>query len=257
MPQIFLSYASQDRPRAKAFAEALLDKGWSVFWDRTIPPGRIFDQVIGEALAQAECVVVLWSKESVASNWVKDEISEASERGMLVPALIDDVALPLGFRRLQAARIVGWPHNHDANEFEQLVQSIDRIVLKKADGSAPPPLPRREPVVNVDVASVGTAAPVVTTAPIYATAPVFTAAPMATHIAATHVVAPPPPPAQTGTIETVGKLVGIVLGFAVLGFAAGAFVAGMAGDSDVAGTAAAIPVWILGIVLAVRAWRRR
>jgi hypothetical protein len=234
MPQIFLSYASQDRPRAKAFAEALLDRGWSVFWDRTIPPGRVFDQVIGEALAQAECVVVLWSKASVASNWVKDEISDASERGTLIPALIDDVALPLGFRRLQAARIIGWPDKHDANEFEQLVQSVDRLVMKGASPAAPSPPPQhREVAVNVAVAG-----------------------PSATHITATHVIAPPPPPLPR-TAGAAGKAVGILLLFVGLGFAAGMIASTAANDSDPAGFAAAIPVWVLGIVLSVRMWLRR
>jgi len=108
MADIFVSYASADRDRAKAFAEALATRGWSVWWDRTIPPGRQFDEVIEEELAAAGCVIVLWSKASVASSWVKTEAADARDRRILVPVLIEDVRIPLEFRRLQAADLTQW-----------------------------------------------------------------------------------------------------------------------------------------------------
>jgi hypothetical protein len=40
MSDIFMSYASEDRPRGEEFARALEGQGWSVFWDRAIPIGR-------------------------------------------------------------------------------------------------------------------------------------------------------------------------------------------------------------------------
>jgi hypothetical protein len=135
MAQVFLSYAKQDRQTAIALAEALKGRGWTVFWDRTIPPGKMFDQVIGEALRAAGCVVVLWSRASVESSWVKEEAEDAAQRSILIPALIDDVPLPLGFRRLQAARLVGWPGSHDANEFDQLTESIAALLGTTASSS--------------------------------------------------------------------------------------------------------------------------
>src|SRR5215831_1084220 len=108
MADIFISYASADRDRARALAETLATQGWSVWWDRTIPPGRQFDEVIEEELAAAGCVVVLWSKTSVASSWVKTEAADARDRKILVPVLIEDVKLPLEFRRMQAADLSQW-----------------------------------------------------------------------------------------------------------------------------------------------------
>jgi len=108
MADVFISYASADRDRARILAEALATQGWSVWWDRTIPPGRQFDEVIEEELAAAGCVVVLWSKASVASSWVKTEAADARDRRILVPVLIEDVKLPLEFRRMQAADLSQW-----------------------------------------------------------------------------------------------------------------------------------------------------
>lgn len=135
MAQIFISYASGDRERAKALAEVLSGRGWTVFWDRTVPPGRVFDEVIAEALQAAKCVVVMWSRASVDSRWVKEEADDGAQRRILIPALIDEVPLPLGFRRLQAARLVGWPVSHDAHEFDQLVESIRRCLAEEAPRS--------------------------------------------------------------------------------------------------------------------------
>jgi len=98
MNDIFLSYQSKDRPRAKIIAEALEHHGYSVWWDQIIPPGRTFAQVIEEKLDAAKCVIVLWSKESVGSEWVKNEAREGNQRGILIPILIDDVKIPFEFR---------------------------------------------------------------------------------------------------------------------------------------------------------------
>ena len=85
MSDIFISYASEDRDRAKALAEALKAQGWSVWWDPDIPAGGTFDDVIEEALGKAKCTIVLWSRHSVGSRWVRTEAAEGAERGILVP----------------------------------------------------------------------------------------------------------------------------------------------------------------------------
>jgi S1-C subfamily serine protease len=64
--------------------------------------GQLFERKIDEALDNAKCVVVLWSTASAASHWVLDEAGEGMARGILVPALLDDVEIPLGFRQVHA-----------------------------------------------------------------------------------------------------------------------------------------------------------
>lgn len=144
MSDVFLSYANADRERAAAVAEALGLRGYSVWWDRTIPPGRVFDEVIQEALSAAGCVVVLWSRTSASSNWVKTEAAEGASRRLLVPAVIDDVLIPIEFRRIQAANLRDWTGDLSDPEFEGLVQSVERL-SRSAGQAAPPRLDHRAP----------------------------------------------------------------------------------------------------------------
>jgi hypothetical protein len=139
MSDIFVSYSSADRERAAVLARALEGRGWSVWWDRTIPPGREYDEVIEEALAEARCVVVLWSKASAASSWVKNEASEAMSKKALIPALIEDqVKIPFEFRRIQAADLSRWQGDATLPEF---VQFCDAIAAEIEGGAARPPAP--------------------------------------------------------------------------------------------------------------------
>ena len=135
---VFISYAKGDRARAAELASALEANGWSVWWDRDIPPGRTFDEVIEEALTQTRSVVVLWSAESVKSRWVRTEASAAAERGTLVPALIEPVTIPLEFRRLEAADLTVWHGDRNHPEFQQLVETLAGLIQADARRVATP-----------------------------------------------------------------------------------------------------------------------
>ncbi len=141
MSDIFISYASGDREHAKMLAETLVRRGWSVWWDRTIPPGQEYDKVIESALDSAKCVVVLWSTASVASSWVKTEAAEAMRRKILVPALIDHLTIPLEFRRLQAADLSHWRGDPDHAEWKKFLDSIAATIQEPLPPLPPPPAP--------------------------------------------------------------------------------------------------------------------
>ncbi|NIM11020.1 MAG: TIR domain-containing protein [Candidatus Aminicenantes bacterium] len=142
MSDIFISYAHSDRERAQNLAKALKKQGWSVWWDRQIPPGKTFDDVIEEALDAAKCIIVLWSKDSVTSEWVKAEAAEGKKRKILIPILIDDVKIPLEFRRTHAVRLEDWGGTLTHKEFDSLLEAVtailDEPVIQKISPSPEP-----------------------------------------------------------------------------------------------------------------------
>jgi len=137
MSDIFISYKREDRPVAHMIRQRLKKLGFSVWWDRKIPCGKSFDQVIQEALAEAACVIVLWSRRSIASDWVKDEAAKGARRGILVPALIDDVTVPLGFGRLQTADLVGWFGEPDHPGFSGLCNAVSMLLGRSVPETSP------------------------------------------------------------------------------------------------------------------------
>ena len=128
MADIFISYAREDRPRVEPIAKALEEQDWSVWWDPQIPPGKTFIGVIKDALDAAKCVVVLWSKQSIDSEWVLEEANFGKRRGILVPAKIDPVEPPLGFGLIQAANLTNWDGDTRHAQFEGLLTAISGIV---------------------------------------------------------------------------------------------------------------------------------
>ena len=128
MSDIFISYSKEDRGKAKDIAEALKQQGYSVWWDRSIPPGKTFATVIEDALDAAKCVIVLWSKTSVSSKWVNIEASEGDRGGILIPVLIDDAKIPLAFRRIQAADLRDWEGKLSHFGFDNLLKAVAGIL---------------------------------------------------------------------------------------------------------------------------------
>jgi TIR domain len=145
MSDIFISYASQDRARAKQLAEALGRHGWTIWWDRNIPFGKSFDQVIEEQITEARCLIVLWSVHSVASDWVKNEAREGKARGVLIPVLIEETRIPLEFRHVQTANLAGWEPAMLHAEFEKLLRELEQLLgrptQRQQDSVQPAPSP--------------------------------------------------------------------------------------------------------------------
>ncbi len=139
MSDVFISYASEDRERAGRLARALGALGWSVWWDRKIITGQAFDQVIEHELETAKSVVVLWSNHSVASEWVKNEAAVAAERGILVPATIESVKLPLEFRRRQTADLSDWNGEPSHGGFQALCEGVSATIGRPAPHPPAPP----------------------------------------------------------------------------------------------------------------------
>jgi hypothetical protein len=150
---IFISYASEDRERAGKLAHALGEMGWSVWWDRRIIVGQAFDQTIEREREAAKSIVVLWSKYSITSEWVKNEAAVGAGRGILVPASLEPVQLPLEFRRKQTADLTDWNGESSHSGFQAVCEGVAAVL----GGSSPNQLRLRpEPAPRHDGRWIGT-----------------------------------------------------------------------------------------------------
>jgi hypothetical protein len=140
MADIFLSYAKEDRDTARRLSMMLEQAGWTVWWDRRIPAGRTWHDVLEDALRDMRCMVVLWSSHSIESDWVKEEAEEARALKKLLPVLIEQVNAPVGFRAIQAADLTDWDGVNESFGSRQLIADLESLIGK--------PMPRQ----SLDVA---------------------------------------------------------------------------------------------------------
>lgn len=138
---IFISYSKHDRARVEPMVAALEREGWTVYWDRRLVAGDAWHAQIAAALASARCVIVAWSAQSVVSNWVRDEATQALQRGVLVPVLIEPVAIPLGFGQVHTITVMDATGNLLPGAVPELCAGVRRHLGPGAAADVPPKRP--------------------------------------------------------------------------------------------------------------------
>lgn len=131
-PDIFLSYNREDAARAKHFADAFAAEGLEVWWDTALRSGEAYDKVTEEALRGAKAVVVLWSKRSVESRWVRAEATLADRRKTLVPAMIEPCERPIMFELTQTAELSHWQGDGQDEVWQAFLADVWRFVERGA-----------------------------------------------------------------------------------------------------------------------------
>ncbi len=128
MHDIFLSYSRDDQATARRFMEGLQREGFSVWWDQALNPGEAFDQITERALESARAVVVLWSKKSVDSRWVRAEATQAHAGQRLVPVMIEPCKRPILFELTQTADLSDWKGDQDDPAWQSFIAGLRRFL---------------------------------------------------------------------------------------------------------------------------------
>ena len=105
MADIFISYSRKDYDIARGLADFLIRSGYEVWWDPELVGGDRFRSRIKEELTRAKAAIVIWTPNSVESDFVIEEAEEAKQSRKLVATRVDAVAipdLPYGFRNVHA-----------------------------------------------------------------------------------------------------------------------------------------------------------
>lgn len=130
VPDIFLSYNREDQAIARRFADAFQAHGLDVWWDTALRSGEAYDEVTEAALRGAKAVVVLWSKRSVASRWVRAEATLADRNRTLVPAMIEPCERPIMFELTQTAELSHWNGDPDDKAWRAYMDDVMGFVQR-------------------------------------------------------------------------------------------------------------------------------
>ncbi len=124
LTQVFISYSRDNRETSEYVAQGLSGLGIDVWWDRELPGGAEFSEVIEKQLTEAHVVIVLWSESSTRSSFVRDESMRALEAGKLLPVRIEAVVPPLGFGQIHALDLLNWNGGRDDPAFVALADEV-------------------------------------------------------------------------------------------------------------------------------------
>ena len=127
MSDVFISYSREDWKFVEALILALIENGWSIWSDKTaVTEGRPFDTQIENAMLEAGVTLVIWSRASVKSRWVRAEAAFALGRDKLVPVIAEDVDPPLQFLHIHGVNLVDWDRTGDDLSFKKLAEVLSR-----------------------------------------------------------------------------------------------------------------------------------
>ena len=90
--------------------------------------GRLGGRSLVALIRASRSVLVVWSENSVTSEWVLEEAETGKRRGILIPVLLDNVEPPFGFGNIQAANLTAWNGDSSSPIFTHLVADITTIL---------------------------------------------------------------------------------------------------------------------------------
>lgn len=148
MADVAIAYAHEDRAQVHQIVDHLADRGLTGFWDWTIPPGQMWANIVERNILAAPTFLVLWTENSVRSDWVKEEVSIAKQAQRKILAFRDTSVsqnqISIGFRSQIA------PTYSEANLDEALARAgiATKSPIKVQEWAPQPPPP---PLVNSNV----------------------------------------------------------------------------------------------------------
>jgi hypothetical protein len=148
MADLILTHAADAAGRAKRVAARLEDLGYTVRTDLEAdgalsPHSR---RKLNEAIAQASCVLVLWSKDASAAPALLAAAAQAKASGKLALARLDAAAPPANLAGAAPIDLSGWM-GRDTRPWRSLVAALPSSKTKgraAAPRRAPSTAPRME-----------------------------------------------------------------------------------------------------------------
>lgn len=128
-PYIFVSYAHADSGVVMPIINALMSEGYRVWYDAGIQAGSAFPDYIADHVHDCECVLMLISRSSLASDWCRNEVNYAiSCRKKILPLYLEDVELPRGLEvQLGTVQALFWYAYGTDDEFNKALFAVPML----------------------------------------------------------------------------------------------------------------------------------
>lgn len=134
-PQVFLSYAREDRSKAEQIYDHLAAQGFKPWIDvRDLQPGSMWRESIEEAIRDSDFFLVLLSNNSISkSGYVQVELRAAlsilSEKPatdiFLIPVRLEETPLPVSLSRIQSVDLF------ERSGWDKLLRSLKQRVASR------------------------------------------------------------------------------------------------------------------------------
>ncbi|MBL8559182.1 MAG: TIR domain-containing protein [Hyphomonadaceae bacterium] len=109
MGKVFISYAHEDEGKAFKIKARLEELGFTTWIDQSAPASRDdVSTVIDAQIDQVASVLVLWSKDSLKSVWVRGEALRGLEGDKYFGILLDPLVPPVPFNAMVAPDLSDW-----------------------------------------------------------------------------------------------------------------------------------------------------
>jgi len=102
MQKLFISYSRKDMDFARKLAKSLEKVGYDVWWDITdLRGGDDWVRTIPTAIAESQHMLVVLSPNSVQSEWVQKEYTQAlTLRKKIIPILLAPTSVPFALNTI-------------------------------------------------------------------------------------------------------------------------------------------------------------
>ena len=146
MPSVFLSYSQNDLSLIKELEAQLAQHPEISIWrdQEKISGGQKWPQVLGEAIANQDVILLAWSKSSAASHFVEFEWTTAiALKKTIVPCLLDRTSLPPSLTATHGILVGDLPRivaaltaavlPQDAGRRAEVFNKLDQIMATKPE----------------------------------------------------------------------------------------------------------------------------
>lgn len=124
---VFISYKREERARVEEIANALRALRLSVWFDARLQTGHSFDAEINREVRAAKCVLVCWSVNAVASEWVRAEAAIGRQRGVLAACFLEPCELFPPFNLIHAEDLSHGELGHANPAWVKIVDQIGNL----------------------------------------------------------------------------------------------------------------------------------